>query len=113
MSSEASFASTSSSLTFLGRSSSAMRGAAIVRGTAAGNDGVVRRPLERPADRDYGAGQANLQGKGASMSRSKTILALTIVLLVVWSNTALGSNGDPLRLGQANGATEGTTLTVK
>jgi hypothetical protein len=73
----------------------------------------VHRPLERPAERDYGAEQPNLQGKGAFMSRSKTILALTIVLLVVWSNTALGSNGDPLTLGQANGATAGTTLSVK
>ncbi len=46
------------------------------------------------------------------MNRSKAILAITAVMVVLWSNTALGSNGDPVRAGQTTTATARTTLST-
>jgi hypothetical protein len=44
------------------------------------------------------------------MHRSKAILAITAVMVVLWSNTALGSNGDPIRAGRTTTAKARTTL---
>jgi hypothetical protein len=46
------------------------------------------------------------------LSRTRIVLALTAVMVVVWAGVASGNNGDPILIGQNNTGTAGTTLTT-